>query len=66
MLDGARLADPHMNVVALPDPCEVEFEPRVVQPGIANRGLHDVHAILAECCVSGEQDVAARPNEHQP
>ena len=45
--------------------CEVEFEPRLVQPGTASRGLDDVYAVLAERYVSGEQDVAARHNEHQ-
>ena len=52
--------------VNLPDPYEVEFEPRLVQPGVASRGLDDVYAVLAERYVSGEQDVAARHNEHQP
>ena len=55
-----------LGQVDLPNLCEVEFEPRLVQPGAANRGLDDVYAILAERYVSGEQDVAARHNEHQP
>jgi predicted DNA-binding antitoxin AbrB/MazE fold protein len=52
--------------VNLPDPCEVEFEPRLVQPGSASPGLDEVYAILAERYASGENDVAARHNEHQP
>ena len=52
--------------VDLPDPCEVEFEPRLIQPGTTSRGLDDVYAVLAERYVSGERDVAARHNEHQP
>lgn len=52
--------------VDLPDPCEVEFEPRLVQPGDVDRGLDEVYAILAKRYSSGEHDVAARHNEHQP
>jgi len=52
--------------VNLPDPCEVEFEPRLVQPEIARSELENVYAILAERYVSGEPNVAARHNEHQP
>ena len=52
--------------VNLPDPCEVEFEPRLVRPEIARSELADVYAILAERYVSGEPNVAARHNEHQP
>ena len=52
--------------VNLPDPCEVEFEPRLVQVGSTGSGLDEVYAILAERYASGEHDVAARHNEHQP
>jgi predicted DNA-binding antitoxin AbrB/MazE fold protein len=52
--------------VDLPDPCEVEFEPRLVQPGPVIPGLDEVYAILSERYASGEHDVAARHNEHQP
>ena len=51
--------------VNLPDPCEVEFEPRLVQPE-AHPGLDEVYEILAERYASSEHDVAARHNEHQP
>jgi predicted DNA-binding antitoxin AbrB/MazE fold protein len=52
--------------VNLPDPCEVEFEPRIVQTASTIPGLDEVYAILAERYASGEHDVAARHNEHQP
>jgi predicted DNA-binding antitoxin AbrB/MazE fold protein len=52
--------------VDLPDPCEVEFEPRLVQPSAADPGMDEIYAILAERFDSGESDVAARHNEHQP
>ena len=52
--------------VDLPDPCEVEFEPRLIRPGIASRGLDEVYAVLGERYASGEQDVAARHDERQP
>lgn len=52
--------------VNLPDPCEVEFEPRLVQPDAARRGLDEVYAVLAERYSSGDSDVAARHDEHQP
>jgi predicted DNA-binding antitoxin AbrB/MazE fold protein len=52
--------------VDLPDPCEVEFEPRVVQPASGGEDLADVYEVLAERYASGEHDVAARHNEHQP
>lgn len=52
--------------VDLPDPCEVEFEPRVVPPAADDAALDAVYAILAERYHSGETDVAARHNEHQP
>ena len=52
--------------VDLPDPCEVEFEPRLIRSGVASRGLDEVYAVLAERYASGEQDVAARHDERQP
>ena len=52
--------------VELPDPCEVEFEPRLVQPGTESEAMDDIYAVLAERYHSGEHDVAARHNEHQP
>jgi predicted DNA-binding antitoxin AbrB/MazE fold protein len=55
-----------MQPVSLPDPCEVEFEPRLVQADSRVPGLDEVYAILSERYSSGEHDVAARHNEHQP
>ncbi len=52
--------------VDLPDHCEVEFEPRLVRPAEASDALSEVYAVLAERYDSGESDVAARHNEHQP
>lgn len=52
--------------VDLPDPCEVEFEPRLVASGVDPKAGNDVYDVLAERYASGEQDVAARHDEHQP
>ena len=52
--------------VSLPDPCEVEFEPRIVNGAAAAAAMDDVYAVLDERFVSGEDDVAARHDEHQP
>lgn len=52
--------------VDLPDPCEVEFEPRLVQPTATGDEMDDIYAVLSERYHSGEHDVAARHNEHQP
>lgn len=53
--------------VELPDRTEVEFEPHLVAPSAGNAaGLDAVYAILGERYESGESDIAARHNEHQP
>jgi predicted DNA-binding antitoxin AbrB/MazE fold protein len=52
--------------VDLPDPCEVEFEPRLVKPCDGSDEMAEIYAVLAERYHSGEHDVAARHNEHQP
>ena len=62
--------------VELPEPCEVEFEPRVVDekepqptdPQFAhlNPGLAKIYATLSRSYDGGEPDLAARHNEHQP
>ena len=52
--------------VQLPDRCEVEFEPRVVNRESQQRPLDPVYAVLSERYRSGERDVAARHDEHQP
>jgi predicted DNA-binding antitoxin AbrB/MazE fold protein len=54
-----------LDEVELPDDCQVEFEPRPVE--VTNRpDQAAVYQVLAERYDSGEHDVAARHNEHQP
>lgn len=56
-----------METVELPERAEVEFEPRpVVQPPEQADRLDALYAILGERYASGEHEVAARHNEHQP
>jgi predicted DNA-binding antitoxin AbrB/MazE fold protein len=55
-----------VGVVNLPDPCEVEFEPRLLDAAVANNGLREVYAVLGERYSSGDSDVAAKHDEHQP
>ena len=52
--------------VDLPDCCEVEFEPQLVDPKRDQRALADVYSILSERYQSGETEVSARHDEHQP
>jgi len=52
-----------LQPVRLPEACEVEFEPRLVQQPAP---MTDVFRVLSERFQSGENDVAARHNEHQP
>ena len=52
--------------VSLPGPCEVEFEARIVNGDASAPAMDGVYAILAERYASGEHDVAARHDEHQP
>jgi predicted DNA-binding antitoxin AbrB/MazE fold protein len=51
--------------VALPESCEVEFEPRLVDQMI-HQDVQIIHSILQESFDTGEIDLAARHNEHQP
>ncbi len=56
-----------LEAVELPERTEVEFEPRpVAKAEDRNGGLDGIYAILGERYQSGEHDVAARHNEHQP
>jgi predicted DNA-binding antitoxin AbrB/MazE fold protein len=56
-----------LEAVELPERCEVEFEPRAVHaPVEEGDSLSSIYAILSERYESGERDVAARHNEHQP
>jgi len=53
--------------VALPEGCEVEFDPRIVVGTDCNgNALSKVYEILNRRFESGEPDVSARHNEHQP
>jgi predicted DNA-binding antitoxin AbrB/MazE fold protein len=52
--------------VDLPERCEVEVEVRKVTPEATPPSLDDVYAILGRRHSSGEHDLAARHNEHQP
>jgi hypothetical protein len=56
-----------LETVELPERTEVEFEPRPVAQGKdQNDRLDGIYTILGERYQSGEHDVAARHNEHQP
>ncbi len=56
-----------LETVELPERTEVEFEPRPVGPPEDRNGrLDGIYAILSERYQSGEHNVAARHNEHQP
>jgi predicted DNA-binding antitoxin AbrB/MazE fold protein len=52
--------------VDLPERCEVEVEVRQVTLAENVPTLDDVYAILGKRFNSGEHDVAARHDEHQP
>ena len=56
-----------MERVDLPESCEVEFEPRTVESKpSAGAAFLDAYGVLGERYASGETEVAARHNEHQP
>jgi predicted DNA-binding antitoxin AbrB/MazE fold protein len=55
-----------LDAVSLPENCEVEFEPQVVQHHADGKPFDGVYAVLSERNGSGETDVAARHDEHQP
>jgi predicted DNA-binding antitoxin AbrB/MazE fold protein len=53
--------------VDLPERCKVEFEPRIVSPAAEDApALDGIYGVLSERYQSGEHDVAARHDEHQP
>ncbi len=52
--------------VNLPEHTEVEFEPRQVLRRPSKEALDAIYEVLSERYDSGESDVAARHNEHQP
>ena len=51
--------------VQLPEHCEVAFEPRVVN-GKAKQDTSAIFAVMDERYDTGEQDLSARHDEHQP
>jgi predicted DNA-binding antitoxin AbrB/MazE fold protein len=56
-----------LETVELPERTEVEFELRPVARAEDRNGqLDGIYAILSERYQSGEPDVAARHDEHQP
>ena len=55
-----------LDPIDLPERCEVEVEVRPLKPAPGPPTLADVYAILGKRFDSGERDVAARHNEHQP
>ena len=52
--------------VNLPERCEVEVEIHAVRTEQPRPSLDEVYAILGRRHSSGEHDVAARHDEHQP
>jgi len=54
------------EAVEIPEKSEVEVEIRLIKEGPKVPTLDDIYAILGERFNSGEHDVAARHNEHQP
>jgi predicted DNA-binding antitoxin AbrB/MazE fold protein len=52
--------------ITLPEHCEVEFEIHEIKTEQQMPTLDDVYAILGRRHSSGEHDIAARHNEHQP
>ncbi|MCO6458534.1 MAG: antitoxin family protein [Pirellulaceae bacterium] len=52
--------------VNLPERCEVEVEVRQVKAEPKVPSLDDVYAIMSKRFDSGDSEVAARHNEHQP
>jgi predicted DNA-binding antitoxin AbrB/MazE fold protein len=52
--------------VDLPESSEVEVELRLVAPSSEDKRLDAIYALLEARFESGESDVAARHDEHQP
>jgi predicted DNA-binding antitoxin AbrB/MazE fold protein len=56
-----------LEKVELPDHCEVEFAPRIVNTKSPKPGSMDaIYEIMSQRFETGEHDIAARHNEHQP
>jgi predicted DNA-binding antitoxin AbrB/MazE fold protein len=57
---------PHESV-ELPERTEVEFEPKVVGEEISKAGdMSGIIEVMSRSYHTGETDLAARHNEHQP
>jgi predicted DNA-binding antitoxin AbrB/MazE fold protein len=54
------------EAVDLPDACEVQVEIHQIKVQSTKPTLDDVYAIVSRRHVSGEHELAARHNEHQP
>ena len=52
--------------VELPEHCEVEFEPRLLNLSEDEALWDKIYEVMGRESSSGERDVAARHNEHQP
>jgi hypothetical protein len=52
--------------VDLPDKCRVDMDVRVLESPREKAELDEVYAILSKRFDSGETDVAAQHDEHQP
>jgi predicted DNA-binding antitoxin AbrB/MazE fold protein len=52
--------------VELPEAAHVVFEPKLVDASQSAASLDDVYQLLSQRFDSGQPDVAARHNEHQP
>lgn len=55
-----------LEAVDLPEGCQVTLEIRPVEIAEIRQDLDAIHAVMSERYNSGEHDVAARHNEHQP
>ncbi len=55
-----------VDKVDLPEGCEVEVAVRTVSSQTDKPSLDDVYKVLSKRFDTGETDMAARHNEHQP
>jgi predicted DNA-binding antitoxin AbrB/MazE fold protein len=55
-----------LDPVELPEASHVEFEPKVIAQRPSAPSLDDVYAVLGQSFDTGETDIAARHDEHQP
>ncbi len=66
---------PGTELIELPENSQVEFEPRLIEPTVADLitkvaesdpGLAAIYEVMARRHRSGNTETAARHNEHQP